>query len=141
VAHASVVPFCEPEFSTQRKHRATRQKFITRAQLGKRSHTAKLFDEISSQIITDLSGGDPSKLSRIELELVEAFTGAAVLMRHVCAAAMVKSAKEPFNIAAFASAATAMSRIGGQLGLTRRQKEVLPSLNQYLREKKQETGA
>jgi hypothetical protein len=129
----------QPPISHKRKHRAVKPQLLTRERLGRRSNTAKLFAQMASAIEVDLGGR--SQLSRIELELVEAFCGAALLMRHLNARLVLLKDGEPIDAAAFATATTALTRIAGQLGLSRRQRDVTaPSLNQYLRERKDGTG-
>jgi hypothetical protein len=62
------------------------------------------------------------------------FVGAAVLARHLNARLVLLKDNEPLETASFATAATALSRIGAQLGLRRRARDVtVPSLAQYLR--------
>jgi len=128
----------QPAIATKRKHRAVRPQLLTRERLGTRTSTARLFAEMAAAIQSDLGGAD--RLSRIESELVEAFCGAAVLARHLNARLVLLKDGEPIDTAAFATAATALSRIGGQLGLPRRQRDVtaVPSLAEYLRRGKDE---
>jgi hypothetical protein len=122
-----------------REHKPLRKRLLTRqsaAQLDGRGATAKLFFKIAAQIERDISGGDRNRLSRIELELVECFTGAAILCRAINFQIQQKGG-DPVNIAAWASAANVLSKIGGQLGLARKPRDVAaaPSLSQYLSQK------
>jgi hypothetical protein len=119
----------DKQLAHKRSHKAVRGRLLTRqsvAKLDGRSATVRLFLRMAAEIEADLGGRD--QLSRIELALIEAFCGAAILARRALDG-------DSYDVPAFTSATLVMSRIGGQLGLSRRQKEVLPSLNQYLREK------
>jgi hypothetical protein len=124
----------QSKLATRRRHVATRQQLITRKQIGTRSHTARLFVSIAAEIERDLGG--TAGLSRIELELIEAYTAAALLMRNFSARLIVNPEGKALDVAAFQVAASAMVKIGHKLGLRRRQIDCNPDLNQYLAGKK-----
>jgi hypothetical protein len=123
----------------KRSHKPLAKRLLTRrrvARMDGRSATVKLYMGLLREIEADLGGRD--QLSRIEQSLIEAFCGAAVIARR----ALPLKDGGSIDVPAFATAVTAMSRIGSQLGLSRRQKEVLlPSVNQYLRERAEKTEA
>jgi hypothetical protein len=88
------------------------------AEMDGRTGTAQFFLQMAAEIERDLGGRN--RLSRIELALIEAFVGAALLARR---ALPIKDG-DSYDVPAFTSATLVMSRIGGQLGLPRRQRQV-----------------
>jgi hypothetical protein len=80
-------------------------------------------------IRSDLGG--EGELSRIELSLIEAYAGAALLLDQFNALLLQN---QKIDLAEFAQASNAMVRIASRLGLKRRAKEAL-TLDQYLAER------
>jgi hypothetical protein len=66
-------------------------------------------------------------LSRIEVELIQAFAAGAVALRYLNAQ-IVLGDTSALNVASFANLASTMLRIGSRLGFKRRAKEVTPDL-------------
>jgi hypothetical protein len=60
---------------------------LTRAQLDGRSHSAKLYDRLVVDIEADLGGR--SQLSTIEVELIRAFAGCAIIVNHLNAKLLI----------------------------------------------------
>jgi hypothetical protein len=105
----------------KRSHKAVRERLPTLqsiAEMDGRTGTAQFFLQMAAEIERDLGGRN--RLSRIELALIEAFVGAALLARR---ALPIKDG-DSYDVPAFTSATLVMSRIGGQLGLPRRQRQV-----------------
>ena len=71
--------------------------------------------------------GGRYELSRIEVELVQAFAAGAVALRYLNAQ-IVLGDTSALNLASFANLASTMLRIGSRLGFKRRAKEVTPDL-------------
>jgi hypothetical protein len=119
----------QPTLTHKRKHRRVREVLLTRISV--RNKCSYRFDAMVRAIRADLGGAD--QMTEIEKQLVETFAAAALLSQHFTARLMLVDDKAEVDVATFTSAANALSRIGAQLGLSRRQREVLPSLNEYLR--------
>lgn len=119
----------QPAVRARRPHRATRSHLLTRDQLA-RSPAVRVFDRLVHKIENDLGG--PSRLSAIEIELIELFASAAIAVRVTNARAAQGA---DLDLQALACAGSIMSRVGAQLGLARRQIEVLPTLNEYLKQR------
>ena len=76
-------------------------------------------------------------MSTIELSLVEAFAGATVLLADLNARLLIG---EKVEIAAYNQVSHALVRIASRLGLQRRQRDVTPTLQQYLSTRTQHTN-
>jgi hypothetical protein len=106
---------------------------LTRAELDGRSHAGKLFNQIVRDIEIDLGGHD--QLSTVELQLVEAFAGAAVRLSDLNARALIGQTQR-VDLSEYANAVGAMVRVATRLGTRRRAKDVtVPSLRQYLHQR------
>jgi hypothetical protein len=130
-AVADVIDLSQPPLKTKRKHVASRQ-LLTRQMLGSRSKTAQMYDAMVAAIEADLAGD----LSTIEKSLIEGFVGCSIIVKHINARLIALDGKE-LDLAAYAMAVNAMTKIGHRLGLKRRQRQVIqpPSLNEYLSQK------
>ncbi len=114
----------------RRPHRPTRPQLLTRLQLDGRTNAAKLMDRLVADIENDLGGAD--QLSTIERALVEGFAGACVTLQNLnCRLAI----GEPIDLSEHAQAVSAMVRVATRVGLRRRQRDLTPDLQTYLREK------
>ena len=94
----------------------------SRAHLDGRSSAAKEFDRLAAEIQTDLGRRD--QLSAIELTLIEAFCGSAILLNALNTRILLGQEIDPAEHAAIVSS---MVRVGSRLGLHRRQRDVTPS--------------
>jgi hypothetical protein len=126
-----------PRLNRKRRHRKT-LRLLMREQLDGRSYAAKMFDSLIASIKADLG----SDLTAIEVQLVEAFAGLAVLTNHLSSRALMLDGKYPtLDVGSFVQVTTALGRLGALLGLERRARNVTPSLAAYLVGKKQEGAA
>jgi hypothetical protein len=107
--------------------RKVKVRLPSRAHLDGRSSAAKEFDRLVDEIQTDL--GREDRLSAIERTLVEAFCGSAVLLNALNTRILLGQEVDPAEHAAIISS---MVRVGSRLGLNRRQRDVTPSLTEYL---------
>jgi hypothetical protein len=97
--------------------------------LARETRAGRYFSHLCREIEKDLGGRE--QLSRIELELVKAFSGAAVQIQYLnCAVALDEVAE--IDPASYALLASTLLRIGARLGFHRRQRLVVPSLKEYL---------
>jgi hypothetical protein len=71
--------------------------------------------------------GGRYELTRIEIELIQAFAAGAVALRYLNAQ-IVLGDTSALNVASFANLASTLLRIGSRLGFKRRAKEVTPDL-------------
>jgi hypothetical protein len=109
-------------------------------EIDKSSAAAKFFDKMQRDIIADCGGR--RRLSRIELELVEAFCGAATTLRYLNHQVMLGEISE-IDLGGYATIASTMLRIGSRVGLSRRQVDVTPSFSEHLaslREQRSDDG-
>jgi hypothetical protein len=111
----------------RRRHRRTKPQLLTRSAIDGRSNAAKLFDGLVSAIAADLGGRD--QLSAIELALVEAFAGAAVTLDNLNSRLLLG---QQINLSEQAQAVSALVRVASRLGLSRRAKDVGPTLGDIL---------
>ena len=109
-----------------RNRRRIRPQLLRRSELDGRTTAAKVFDRLVADIEADL-GRD--QLSTIERALVEAFAGAAVTLYHLNAKLVLG---EVIDLSQHAQAVSAMVRVASRLGVSRRAKDVTPSLAEYL---------
>jgi hypothetical protein len=112
----------------QRRHRPTRPQLLTREQLDGRTGAAKFFAQLADQISADLGGRD--QLSAIELALVEAFCSSAIVASNLNTRLLLG---EPIDLGQHAQAVSAMVRVASRLGLSRRAKDVGPTLDSAIR--------
>ena len=109
---------------------AVKPQLLTRDHLDPRSNAAKLFDQLVSRIQIDLGGRD--QLSTIELSLIEGFVGATIVMHNLNTRVALG---EKIDLSEHAAAVSAMVRVASRLGLRRRQRDISPTLSDYLRER------
>jgi hypothetical protein len=110
------------------KSRRRKLQLINRTLIDGRTAPAKEFDRLQSAVVRDLGGAD--QLSAIELSLIEAFCGAAIVVDHLNTELMLG---KRIDFADHSTAIGTMVRVASRLGLRRRPKEVsVPSLAQYL---------
>jgi hypothetical protein len=90
---------------------------VNRAELDGRTSACKVFDSIVKAIHTDLGGHD--QLSAIQLALVEAFAGAAVMIDHLNMQVLTGAEIDSAIVTAHSSVASAMVRLASRLGVAR----------------------
>ena len=112
----------------RRSKRATKPQLLNRATLDGRTNAAKIFDRLVSDIEADLAGRD--KLSAIERQLVEAFAGAAVTLQHLNTQLALG---QQIDVSQHAQCVGAMVRVATRLGLSRRARDISPTLSDILR--------
>jgi hypothetical protein len=95
--------------------------------LGDSTGAARFFRTMVKNVEADLGGR--RDLSRIEAELIRAFCGAATQLQYLNLQLALGEAAE-IDFTAYATLAS--TRIGSRLGLSRRQRDATPTLNQYL---------
>src|SRR5262245_26350123 len=105
-------------------------RLMTRDALDGRTKARKQFDAIYTGIVADLGGHQ--ELSTIEVNLAEAFAGAAVHVHDINARLL---AGEQIDLTQQATAISALVRIASRLGTRRRPRDVTPDLRTYLRNK------
>jgi hypothetical protein len=115
-----------------RQTRAGRRRLLDRESLDGRTNTAKVFDSLVGAIHSDLGGCD--QLSAIELALVEAFTGASVVLNDLNTRILTGAAIDTPMVAMHAAAISGMVRCASRLGTARRAKPV-PDLDTFLAER------
>jgi ribosomal protein L18 len=120
-----------------RKTRAGKNRLVDRDSLDGRLAVAKGYDRLVAQIHQDLGGAD--RLSAMELELVEAFTGASKLFGSLNTGLLAGAEITPALVNMYALSISAMVRTASKLGTARRAKTV-PSLNEWLARKAREEG-
>jgi hypothetical protein len=90
--------------------------------IDKTSGPGRFFARMVREIETDLGGRH--ELSRIESELIQAFSGSATALRYLTHQILLDEVSE-LNLASYAQLGSTMLRIGSRLGLQRRAKTVL----------------
>ena len=112
--------------STNRRHTGKVQ-MLTRESLDRRTKAHRAFNEIANGITNDLGGRD--RLSTIELELIDAFSGAALHLHNLNARLLLG---ETIDLTEHATAISSLVRISSRIGTQRRPRDVTPSLATYL---------
>ena len=119
------------------KSRRRKLQLINRTLIDGRTAPAKEFDRLQSAVVRDLGGAD--QLSAIELSLIEAFCGAAIVVDHLNTELMLG---KQIDMSQHSAAIGAMVRVASRLGLRRRPKEInTPSLAQYLEQQREAADA
>jgi hypothetical protein len=113
----------------RRDKKRIRPQLLTRAELDGRTNAARYFDRLVGAIEADLGGHD--QLSTMEVELIEAFAGAAIKMNNLNTRLVLGQA---IDLSEHAQAVSAMVRVASRLGLQRRVKDVGPTLGDLLRD-------
>jgi hypothetical protein len=104
-----------------RRHVRSRPQLLNRRDLDHRRNSVAAFDRLVNAITTDLSGG--KELSHIQMQLIEAFAGAAIALDSLNARILLG---EQVSLAEHAKACSAMVRLATRLGLKRRAHDVTP---------------
>ena len=94
----------------------------------------RFFDRMVRDIQVDLGGR--RQLTRIELELIKAFAGAATTLQYLNVQVALGETGE-IDLSGYATIASTMLRIGSRLGLSRRAKQVI-DIDTYLAAKAKE---
>jgi hypothetical protein len=88
---------------------------------------ARRYRDIASAIVADQGGAD--RLAEARLQLIRRFAAAAVLAEQMEAALANGT---PINISEHALLTSSMVRVGLRIGINRRAREIVPSLQHYL---------
>ena len=120
-----------------RRHIATRPRLLVRSELDGRTSAAKVFDALVDNIVESDLGGRKA-ISNIEFGLVEGYVEGKILLGNLIAR---QGLGEKVNVSEYASIVSTMVRCASRLGLQRRQKDVTPSLSEYLETKAREREA
>jgi hypothetical protein len=115
-----------PQKSAKQSKRAPRDLLP----LDKATGAARFFDRMVREIENDLGGR--RQLSRIESELIRAFSGAATTLQYLNHQVLLGEGSE-IDLAGYATIASTMLRIGSRLGAARRPRDVTLTLGQVLR--------
>jgi hypothetical protein len=107
--------------------RATKPQLLTRDQLDGRTNAAKVFDRLVADIEGDLGGRE--QLTTIERALVEGFAGAALSLYHLNTQLALG---QNIDLSQHAQAVSAMVRVASRLGVSRRARDLTPSVNDYV---------
>jgi hypothetical protein len=92
-----------------------------------RSEVARRYRDILSAIVSDMGGAD--RLSEVRLQLCRRFSAAAVMAEQLEA----KLARgETIDIGQHAQLVSSMVRVSNRIGLNRRAREIVPTLEHYL---------
>jgi hypothetical protein len=110
---------------------------LNRESLDGRTITAKIYDRLVDEIITDLGGVD--RLSAIERKLIESFTGASVVLEHLNTRIIAGTEIDNALISAYAQITSAMVRLSSKLGVERRARPAM-SMDDFLRLRRQARG-
>jgi hypothetical protein len=113
---------------SRKAHRELR--LITSEALDGRTRVSQAFNQIIAQITADLGG----ELSEIEKHLVTSFAGATMLQSRQLTELLNGKSVDAHE---YASVCAAMIRSATRLGTRRRQKDVTPDLDQYLRQREE----
>jgi hypothetical protein len=92
-----------------------------------RSQVARRFFDISSAIIADQGGLD--RLAEARLQLIRRFAASAVMAEQL-EAALARG--EAIDIGQHAQLVSSMVRVSNRIGVNRRAKEIVPTLQHYL---------
>ena len=117
----------------KRKHVRTKPQLLTRAELDGRSNAAKFYDQLIIDIENDLGGRD--NISTIEHGLIEAYAGAKVWLDNINTRLALG---QQIDFSEHASAISALVKTASRLGLSRRSKNVTPTLSEYIDSLKRE---
>jgi hypothetical protein len=93
-------------------------------EIDKSSGAGRFFAKLVRDVEGDLAGR--RNLSRIELEFIQAFAGAATTLRYLNHQVLLGELSE-IDLTGYATIASTMLRIGSKLGLGRRARDVTPS--------------
>jgi hypothetical protein len=102
----------------------------TNRHLDGRTSAGRQFNHIVRNVTSDLGGSD--QLTEIEKHLIISFAGAAILQGHQVAKLL---AGEPIDVDEYSGITTSMIRSATRLGTQRRERNVTPTLSEYLEAK------
>lgn len=112
----------------RRPHRASTPQLLTRDRLDGRRNAVATFDKHAREIQNDLGGAD--QLSAVQLHLIEAFVGEALVMQTMNAQIMLG---QEVDLGLHALVSGALCRLATRLGVKRVARDVTPpSLAAYL---------
>jgi hypothetical protein len=112
----------------RRPHRSVRPKLLNIKGLDRRTAARKAFDALVAEIEHDLGGRE--QLSAIEKSLIQAYAGSAILLDDLNARVVLG---QEIDVGTYAQVTSALVRIASRLGLQRRQRDVTPTVEEYLR--------
>lgn len=121
-------------FRAPRPHRSVQPKLLNTKGLDRRTAARKAFDALVAEIEHDLGGRE--QLSAIEKSLIHAYAGSAILLDDLNARVVLG---QEIDVGTHAQITSALVRIASRLGLQRRQRDVTPNVQEYLRSKRQES--
>jgi hypothetical protein len=110
---------------------------LNRESLDGRTITAKVFDRLVEAIHADMGGSD--QLSAMEVRLIDAFSGASVLVDHLNARIISGTEIDAATVQMYAASVSAMVRVARRLGASRRAKPVL-DMSTFLKLRRRERG-
>jgi hypothetical protein len=99
--------------------------------IDKSSGAGRFFSRMVQDIENDLGSGSRRNLSRIELELINAFAGAATALQYLNHQILLGEGCE-LDLAGFSQLANVVLRIGGRLGTSRRLTKQTLDMNTFL---------
>ena len=111
--------------SKRKRNTAPRYSYVP---IDQSSDAGRFFNRLVKEIEQDLGGR--RRLSRITIELVRAFGGAATALRYLNTQVALGDTAE-IDLSGYATMASTMLRIGSRLGLSRRAKQVI-DIDTYL---------
>jgi hypothetical protein len=117
----------------RRPHRSVRPKLLNIKGLDRRTAARKAFDALVAEIEHDLGGRE--HLSAIGKSLIQAYAGSAILLDDLNARVVLG---QEIDVGTHAQMTSALVRIASRLGLQRRRRDVTPTVEEYLRSKRQE---
>lgn len=103
------------------------------ADIDRRTNAARLTFDLRARMIADLGGEDA--LSAMALEVIDNVAVMGAMLKDAAASYL---SGEPTDIAEFTTLANAQRRLLADLGLERRQRDVTPTLRNYLAERQRE---
>ena len=135
-AAGEVLPGCQIEVPAKSRRKrpkwTPRPRPLDRSRLDGRTAAARMFDKLAADIAGDLGGID--QMSWIERTLVEAYCGAYISLANLNARIALGQA---VDLGELSGTASAMVRIASRLGISRRARDVTPSLSDLLRREQQ----
>jgi hypothetical protein len=106
--------------------------------LSKSSGPGRFLAKMTRDIQSDLGGR--RELTRIQTEMINAFAGAATVLRYLTSQVALGEISE-LDLTAYSNLASTMLRVGSRLGFSRHARDVTPDLDQYLHMKERARAA
>ena len=128
-------PDLEPPLKHRRRHRRVKPQMLTMAALDRRSNAYRLAADLTAKMAAEAGGLD--QLTIKQRCYLEGFIGSYIIQNDLLVRILQG---EKIDLAAHAAAVSSMVRVGSRLP-DRFQKDVTPSLEQYLREHAAEVEA